>query len=190
MPSPPTFRSTFFVNRADKSGGFALSFYPNGADQAASVLLAQSLLADYVAILPESYNVAYARVDNLDHPRDSLIVPSVYPSPGTYALESGEKEFPPDTCFLLQMYGTPQEKNRHFLHGVLSQDTDADFNYVPSAPLITAMAAFTTNLMTNFWVGSTSPTAPYRDTPTAVLVARLTNRKVGRPFGTPRGRRP
>jgi len=196
MPgTPPVFISRVFINREGGAFGFSHKLFPVGGDQATATSNMEAYLNLYKTILPTTWAIVYATLDNPDHAKDSVPLLSTGPIVGTYAAQTGAVELPADAAILMQFSGSPTQKNRHYFHGVWSQDVSNANNLAPSAGLLTALVAFDEIVMTGQLVGRykpntlSPPPTGYAVATTRVDLISLTNRKIGRPFGLVRGRR-
>jgi hypothetical protein len=189
MPSP-MWKGTAFINSQSQDAGWSISLFPNGStqDDAASNFL--TVLLAYQAMMRVVDSIVYARVDNTDTTKDSVVVPHSFPIAGTYAGGEGAVPLHPDVAILDRLVGTPTQKNHKFLHGLYSTDCPDGVSFIPSLALSGFLLAFNNAVIANCNVGKVDPTLGYS---VAIMSASaaggVSNRKVGRPFGLFRGRR-
>jgi hypothetical protein len=155
-----------------------------------SLLDMQIIVTARLSMVPNNVHCSYIRVSDLLIRGDSTIK---FPSPaiGSYILTGTNVMLPPDSALVVRMEASPLNRSFRYLHGLSSQDVN-DTLWTPSAAMITAYGN---------WVGAASvlslhrhknvgPPISYADTPWTTFIALTVNsRKVGRPFGVPRGRR-
>jgi len=186
----PQWKGTAFINSATQDAGWSISFFPVGSTQDDAASNFKNICLALQTIMRTQDAIVYARVDNTDPTRDSVVIDHSFPIVGTYAGAEGAIPLHPDVSILMRLFGTPSQKNHKFFHGLYDSDVPDGVSFTPGSTLAGLLLSFYTALTTNAYVGRVDPTLGYQ---TALLsatsAAGVSNRKVGRPFGLFRGRR-
>ena len=186
-----TAKATVFLE--DSSGaGWSESFYSVDADLDTIRTNLESLVPLLMAMRPPSVSATWARVSDVTVKGDALIAGLTYPVAGTYVMGSDVTQVEPGAGLLVQLFSSAVAKGRWFLRGLPSEVMDGR-DYTPGAAFSTAFDAVSGFLVGGTWVIRTKNPSPPPDFNYPVImnmaVIRGTTRRVGRPFGLPRGRR-
>jgi hypothetical protein len=185
----PPWVSTLFFNNVTRNFGFSENYYPIGPDQATAQAAVATLLGNRLALMSNEWEVVYGRLDVPGSPRDSVPITLPGTRTGTYPIISPALELPADSAVLITLFGSPTQKNRHFFRVISSADMDTPNHFHPTNAWLTLFATYSVTLAGSFYVARNTVATNYFTALISVNVGGFTNRKMGRPFGVPRGRR-
>jgi hypothetical protein len=175
--------------------GWSERYFWTGSDIASAYNAAiTNLVPARRGILPTFNGLTFLRASTPGLPPNSYLNSFSASGQGLYAAAGGAVLLPADTRIMMHLEGTDVLKNRKFMGGVFSQDVVGD-NFAPTTAFNTAFASLQAVLTTTGWVVASAYSAgslvPQATNPiTSVFCdALMRNRKSGRPFGVPRGRR-
>lgn len=183
---------------SQEGNGWSENFFINNASYQGALTLAQGLMATRASMLTQFYYILAIRVsDDFPGTRDSVLYvydPPLQGSNTTLLLESNIY-----TAVLARFDSGATGQNRHFLHGL----ADGDFSGTHWQPSPSTTVAFD-NFRNHFiaagegWKNRFTvqkgipfiqyPVYAYRPV-TSIEYVRVISRRVGRPFGSLRGRR-
>jgi hypothetical protein len=139
---------------------------------------------------PANIHFDFVRVSDMFIRGDSAIAIPLAPT-GTYTVPVGKVNLPPDAALVLRCEATPLRRSFRYLHGLTSNDTVGNV-WSPTAGMIAALTSYLTFINTNTvqrHIVSRSPLNVVDTAWTNFIEQQVNSRKVGRPFGLPRGRR-
>jgi len=185
------FKASLFLQ--DESGtGWSENFYIATTDIDAATSTFETLIPMLMDLRPATVSGIWGRVSDIDVRGDSQQAASIsFPTVGTYSPPGGETQAEPSNALLISLIGSPTQKNHWFLRGISSNLIEGRAKVVEST-WDANFATVVTALKADWSVYAKNPSPP----PTKLLQAitdvslvRATTRRVGRPFGSPRGRR-
>lgn len=157
---------------------------------ASNMRMAGGLFEVRMGLSTDSVKLDYARISDDEIRGDSLLVPVVGYTHGTFGSE-GDKSTEPWSALIMRWAAAPTSYVTRFLHGLPQSQVTEGF-YTPTMGWLTAFDAYTAFAMANLRIFAKDRTVGGPRVLSAILAittGNLTTRHVGRPFGLPRGRR-
>lgn len=185
------FQLILFFTGPGASYGWSEVYYLQQASIDTAATVALDVLAARLACLSVDCQFAFGKVSDVSVLRDSQAIEIAFSPDGTYG--TTDSTMPPDTAALVTLFASSTVKNHKFWHGL--QDTDfVNGQWTPTSAFLTAFAAWNTSTSGVLFCRhrlTPPPAATYEYVLniSSVLSFQTRNRKVGRPFGSPRGRR-
>lgn len=200
--------------------GWSETVYLPDSTPAAALTKANLIQEQRLEILPQSCVIVYAKVAQMRNPRDAQKCSGTYPISGLWGnlddtVGTGNDDASIDTpnaALQIRFENGAGQWATRYLHGLPDPEVKQYVLLTPVTEATTATATVATSVIDASTVWSTrcayylaqlrSSTMMYRkvvglatsaqqlDTPTRVMVNRVTNHKTGRPFGIARGRAP
>ena len=185
----PNFKGSLFFENTEGEG-FSEGYYGVFTDGPTAVTALETLADARLNMLDPAYFLVYAKVHNLATPRAVLLTSLLLPAAGTYAITSGGFNHSIFEAVLLRLMDVTGFQNRKFIHGTNTDTSHGDI-YLPGGSWATALAPFIADLVAS-WSVARGFSHGVPSTLTAITSAvpeRVTEHRIGRPFGAPRGRR-
>lgn len=175
----------------DSGAGWSDNFYVQAADLTGARTVLDSVIPDFMAMRPDTVRMTWARASDVAVRGDSLLSTVPFPVVGTYTLPAGAQQMEPGTAMLIQLFASATAKGHWFFRGGPNSILSGR-DYVTGTTWDGTFTTILADIEANFLVRRKNATPPptFNYLPiTGVTVQRGTTRKVGRPFGLPRGRR-
>lgn len=187
----PVYQLTYFF----QTGNFGWSEnYPcSVSDPVAAETNFVSIKNLRLPMMPPDTNLIGGRISDVNIKGDSYPTTTGFPQPGTYSVTGGLTAADRELCVRVMMNAGPSKRGNRYLHGVPANQYTAT-KYAGTSDWVGLLGAFLSAILANSGTltkipGATAP--PYFTyTPyTGYTEESGDFRKVGRPFGQPRGRR-
>jgi len=185
----PDFVATLFINDNASSYGWSENYYLKDEDNIVDAAdLFATIVPERLAVLTDLHTAVAARVSQIDIPNDSRLLTG-FPAVGDLAA-TFDTQVQPWTALLTRNEATSLSRGRTFFHGVLEDTFTAGRVYNPTNPNNAAWQTLFTSIKDHCALRHIVADSVTLSDFSAVLPLRQVNRKVGRPFGLLRGRRP
>jgi hypothetical protein len=171
------------------AAGWSETIYLPGTDVAASIALAESLLALRIAILPFDCECPGYRLYVVGTKRNGVTIYKNPPTAGGWTVDDLSTE--PWSAILLACNSNYQLMVNKYIHGIPQSQVVAG-QYTPTGPFTTALTAYIAGLKAGAVLYAKNPAAVGPKTEwniTFANPAKLVEHRVGRPFGLLVGRR-
>jgi hypothetical protein len=172
--------------------GWSETYFLVGGDQAAAVANMEAIWLKRKTISPALVTLTGAKVSVTGKPRDSFVIQDLAGSHGTFVQEAPGNVVPTWVALLFRMNVASGPPGSKFIRG-LPPECIAGMQFVPTPAMVTALGDYATALAANARVRQVDRTAVPATTSYVAVTSgsqvRLTERRVGRPFGQPVGRR-
>jgi len=184
----PIYAGTLFFQDLESSYGWSETYYQEHAtieDMVTSMNGRVSLRAN---VLVDINTMVAGRVSDTAILNDSLLLTG-FPVPGQ-VVSTSTTAVEPWTALLVRIEATSLFRGRHFFHGILESTFIAGRTYDPANPEAADWTAFFDDILAFDRLRHIVADVPEFDVITSVIPQREVMKKVGRPFGLLRGRRP
>lgn len=180
---------TLFFEAGDGRSGWSEVYYFIASDHEEALENLDDLATLRLGLLTPNYKISYMRVSDPSIRGDALI--DAFGQAGTFG-DTSTDTLPASSALLLRQTNEEYKSSFRYLHG-LPESINQDGNLIFIPPADDWWAALT--LFTDFLEGFTYYHSfnKLTDTHTLGIISilnyvRITNHRVGRPFGLPRGR--
>lgn len=186
--APPPWKATWFINHPGTNSGWSETWYINIASLSGAHTSLSLIMDSRMSLLTNKYSMVYARLSSLNVKGDGYPTTHSLPIVGTFVPATPDGGKPGDAIILRASDGAGK-RNMRVLRGIPEESIlDGVVNTV--APFAALLISYFVILQGNAAFRRKTAIAPFVEfVPIAgISTGRAISKKVGRPFGLPRGR--
>ena len=184
----PDFQVTLFLTDTEGTYGWSEPYYIEATTIEVGVPAMEALITERSLVLTDFNKIVAGRISDTAVLNDSLLATNT-PLDGAI-VSTSITAVDPWTALMMRVESTSAHRGRHFFHGVLENTFLADRSYDPANPNNATWVDWKDYLVTNTKLRYKLAGVPTYGTLTGAILQRMVEKKVGRPFGLLRGRRP